>query len=336
MSEIQASKAVVRRFYDAMDSKSPTEITDVLKRYTANDYLWRGMHPFYEIEGAETVAESFWKPLRVSFPFQQRRQDIFMASANALDEGKTVWVCSMGHLMGLFDEQWLGIPPTGKLAFLRYVEFHRVAGDVICETAMFFDVLDLMHQAGVYPLPPQTGAQVVQPGPRTHDGLLFDAQDPREGTRTLDLTNRMAADLVASDLHSDREELATTWHEDMLWFGPAGIGATFTIDRYERQHQGPFRAGLENFETELGSNLLIAEGNYSGLMSWSNFSMNASGGFMGLPASERRTEMRVVDVYRREGDKLAENWIFIDLLHFLALQGLDVLGRMREIGKPPG
>ena len=158
--------------------------------------------------------------------------------------------------MGLFDEQWLGIPPTGKLAFLRYVEFHRVAGDVICETAMFFDVLDLMHQAGVYPLPPQTGAQVVQPGPRTHDGLLFDAQDPQEGTRTLDLTNRMAADLVASDLHSDREELATTWHEDMLWFGPAGIGATFTIDRYERQHQGPFSGGLENFETELGSNLL--------------------------------------------------------------------------------
>ena len=57
---------------------------------------------------------------------------------------------------------------------------------------------------------------------------------------------------------------------------------------------------------------------------------------MGLPTSERRTEMRVVDVYRREGDKLAENWIFIDLLHFLTLQGLDVLGRMREIGKPPG
>jgi hypothetical protein len=29
----------------------------------------------------------------------------------------------------------------------------------------------------------------------------------------------------------------------------------------------------------------------------------------------------------REVDKLAENWIFIDMLHFLNMQGLDVLER---------
>ena len=40
--------------------------------------------------------------------------------------------------------------------------------------------------------------------------------------------------------------------------------------------------------------------------------------------------MRVVDVYRRSGDKLAENWVFIDLLHYFRQQGLDVLGRMRD------
>ena len=50
-----------------------------------------------------------------------------------------------------------------------------------------------------------------------------------------------------------------------------------------------------------------------------------------MPASDRSTEMRVVDIYRRDGDKLAENWIFIDLLHFLHLQGLDVLGRTKRI-----
>jgi hypothetical protein len=59
--------------------------------------------------------------------------------------------------------------------------------------------------------------------------------------------------------------------------------------------------------------------------------MKAGGGFLGLPASDLPTEMRVVDIYRRDGEKLAENWIFIDLLHFLNLQNLDVLGRMQEI-----
>ena len=55
-----------------------------------------------------------------------------------------------------------------------------------------------------------------------------------------------------------------------------------------------------------------------------------SGGFLGLPAS-RPADMRVVDVYRRDGDKLAENWVFIDLLHWLHMQGLDVLARMRQL-----
>ena len=51
---------------------------------------------------------------------------------------------------------------------------------------------------------------------------------------------------------------------------------------------------------------------------------------MGLPACDRTVEMRVVDVYRRDGDKLAENWIFIDIPHFLSMQGLDLLDRMKR------
>ena len=38
--------------------------------------------------------------------------------------------------------------------------------------------------------------------------------------------------------------------------------------------------------------------------------------------------MRAVDIYRRDGDRLAENWVFIDMLHFLNMQGLDVLMQM--------
>ena len=37
-----------------------------------------------------------------------------------------------------------------------------------------------------------------------------------------------------------------------------------------------------------------------------------------------------IDIYRREGDKLAENWIFIDMLHFWKMQGLDILEQARE------
>ena len=63
------------------------------------------------------------------------------------------------------------------------------------------------------------------------------------------------------------------------------------------------------------------------------YKMNQGDGFLGLPGSDTRTEMRVVDIYRREGDKLAENWIFIDLLHYLLLLGVDVLERCRTISR---
>ena len=47
---------------------------------------------------------------------------------------------------------------------------------------------------------------------------------------------------------------------------------------------------------------------------------------MGMPAGPGRGEFRVVDIYRRAGDKLAENWVFIDLLHFWKAYG-DAGGR---------
>lgn len=54
---------------------------------------------------------------------------------------------------------------------------------------------------------------------------------------------------------------------------------------------------------------------------------------MGLPGGER-THMRVVDVYRREGEKLLENWVIIDIPYWLKQQGLDVLERTRSILNP--
>jgi hypothetical protein len=41
--------------------------------------------------------------------------------------------------------------------------------------------------------------------------------------------------------------------------------------------------------------------------------------------------MRVVDIYRRQGDKLADNWVLIDLPWWLKQQGVDVLGRTKKI-----
>ncbi len=325
MSDVQRAKSVVRRYFEDFEAASPGGLAGVIDRHAASDYGFRGVHPFNEIAGAREVAARVWHPLAEAFSRLQRRQDVFMAGSNRLDG--TLWVTSMGKFMGLFDAPWLGIPPTGKIALLPYCEFHRIDGGRIAESAFFCDIISVMQQAGLAPLPMQTGAQIVNPGPRTRDGLLFDAQDQRESRKTLDLIMAMCDDLVEKDgFQSSNSSLANTWHDDMIWFGPSGIGATYTIERYQVQHQGPFRAGLENIDFR-GHVLEHAEGCYGGWFGWPNMVMNQGEGFMGLPASQRITEMRVVDIYRREGDKLAENWVFIDLLNYLLKLGVDVLAR---------
>ncbi len=116
----------------------------------------------------------------------------------------------------------------------------------------------------------------------------------------------------------------------MIWFGPSGIGATYTIDRYQIQHQVPFGAGLDDIVFN-GHACNYAEGAYAGWFGWQELTMNSTGGFMGLPASDRKLHMRLVDMYRRDGDKLAENWVFIDMLHWMMQQDVDVLERTRRI-----
>lgn len=328
MSDRQEAKAIVLAYFDALEAASPSTIASVIEEFATPGYRFRGVHPFNEIDDPAGVAEAVWQPLRQSLTPMQRRQDIFMAGPNLIDG--SMWVTSMGKLMGLFDKDWLGIPATGKIAMLPYCEFHRIQNSKIAESALWVDIISVMKQAGVYPLPLQTGAELINPGPYTGDGLLYESQDDAASQKTLDLIMEMCNDLVGDGMQSPTANLGKTWHDDMAWFGPSGIGATYTIDRYQQQHQGPFRAGLKDIEFN-GHILEHAEGNYGGWFGWPNLRMKQGDGFLGLPASETQTEMRVVDIYRRDGDKLAENWIFIDFLHYLRLLGVDVLERCRSI-----
>ena len=328
---LQQAKKTVRAFHAELDAAGPDEAGAAMAAHCAPDLVWRGYHPFNEVSGPAAVAGQFWAPLKTSLTALQRREDVFFAGRSEIDGFESTWVVSMGHLMGLFDAPWLGIAPTGKMALLRYCSFHRVEGDRIAETAMYFDIPHMMMQAGLQPFPPQTAAHLVQPGPMTHDGLLTGPQPEDEGRATLALINAMISDLGQwnSGL-SLEDELRRTWAEDMIWWGPAGIGATYTIPRYAKQHSGPFRAGFTE-RSKTNHLARLAEGPYGGFFGWPNFTAVPSGGFMGMPATGKAGEFRVIDIYRRAGDKLAENWIFIDLLHFWKQQGVDILARMAEV-----
>ena len=193
MSNYQAEKALVLEYFQALEAAHPSTVNKVLERFQSEHCQFFGCHPFNEQRGTDAIASMFWAPLLRSFTSLQRRQDVFIAGTSEIAGDR--WVMSMGHFMGLFDVDWLGIRATQKMIMLRYAEFNCVEDGKIVKTAMFCDIIGLMQQVGVNPLPPQTGASFVYPGPRTHDGIQLDEQPEEEGRRTLELLDMMIADL---------------------------------------------------------------------------------------------------------------------------------------------
>ena len=165
MSNYQLEKRIVRDYFTALEAATPSTVSNVIERFHADHCQFYGCHPFNELVGPDAVASTFWAPLLRAFSSLQRREDIFIAGTSEI--GGDRWVMSMGHFMGLFDADWLGIRATQKLVMLRYAEFHCIEDDRITKTGMFCDIIGFMQQVGVNPLPPQTGASFVYPGPRT-------------------------------------------------------------------------------------------------------------------------------------------------------------------------
>ena len=335
MGKYQKAKKKVRDYFDALESARVEDIKNVLKEYMSEDYLFRGVYPFREQHGTDATAENFWIPLKKSLKRMQRRQDIFIGGTNEISGEK--WVMSMGHFMGLFDEEWMGIRPTGKMINLRYAEFSCVENDKITKTGIFIDIIGFMIQAGANPLPPSTGSYFVYPGPRDHNGLLFEDAPENEGIETLALVNKMVDDLSALNdsgaMGCPPEVLEKSWSKDMIWYGPGGIGASYTIPRYQLQHQLPFRNNLKDKKFN-GHVCRFAEGNFACFFGWPNLSNVPIGGFLGLPGGEVKADMQVVDVYYRKDDKLSENWVLIDIPFWLKQQGLDIFERTQQILNP--
>ncbi|TLU66908.1 nuclear transport factor 2 family protein [Thalassotalea litorea] len=335
MTNYQTEKAYVLQYFDAMENASIENLAEVQQAFIGDDYEFFGVYPFNKIENLCDVTANVWHPIYQSFKQLQRRQDVFMAGTSEIN-GET-WVMSMGHFMGLFDADWTGIRANRKVVMLRYAEFNCVENGKITKTGLWLDIIGLMHQVGINPLPPQTGASFVYPGPRHHNGLLFEQHDPVEADKTMRVLNTMIDDLSKlNQTGNDRagpEVMQKNWHDNMTWYGPAGIGATYTIPRYQEQHMYPFREGLTD-KVFNGHVCRFAEGQFACFFGWPNLSNKSQGGFMGLPSGDVRADMRVVDVYYREGDKLLENWVLIDIPYWLKQQGVDILERTASILNP--
>ena len=329
-----ANKRRVIEVMQAMTHEPIDRLDEVARAGFAADIALNVTHPINEMRGIEAALERLWRPLRRALPDVERR-DNFVAGGRYRDAN---WIGCMGHLMGVFERDWLGIPATRGVVSVRYCEGHELRGGKIAASYIFLDFLDLMRQAGYFPIAESLGTEMRWMPPRTLDGVILTAQDEQRSRRTIETVLKMHEALgrysgrTPTRAVLDEMEMVKHWHPNFMWYGPAGIGSTRGLRGFEDYHQIPFLVAFpDRGGSEQGHFIRIGDGYFAVTGGWGYLQATHSGGeWLGLPPTGKRIKMRVMDFYRCDDKTIVENWVPMDVPHILLQMGVDVFGRMRH------
>ena len=320
--------SVIDKLYAALSGANEAQIRKVAAATLSERVKWSACHPVNDLAGVSSVVDDFLLPMIQAMPDLERKPFIHIPG----DYQGEQWIAGTGYFIGTFSAPLFGIPATGKTLYLRYSELVRVENDRITQCYLFPDFLDAMQQAGVYPLRSSLGHSGLMMPPTSLDGICGADSNPDRSMGTAQLIMDMLDCLRKYDGKTlDSMDLENFWHPDFMWYGPAGIGTTRGIEGFRRQHQGPFLKGFPDRDVDHHA-CTVACGDYVATGGWPHMHGTHTGGdWLGLPPSNRHLSLRVMDIWRREGDLLKENWVAIDIPHMLDQMGLDVFAQMRAI-----
>lgn len=331
MTDQAALKSVLAAFRAATETFEDGPVQAELAQTVTDDAKILLCHPFGDGIGGAHLGAAL-RALATALPDLERRDMI--VTAGTTPEGQD-WVGAMGNYMGTFLAPFLGIPPTGHLAHMRYHEFFRVEDGQVTEAQIIWDIPEVMMQAGAWPMAPQLGKFLCTPAPMTQDGLTAGG----DGQPAMDHVLAMLTDLCRHPAEGGPEvmQLEKYWHPRFNWYGPTGIGTGRGISGFRHWHQIPFLRAMPDRKLDAMGDLMshwIAEGHYVAETGWPNMRLTITDdGWMGIAPSGKEVTLRSLDFWRLENGLIRENWVLVDLLDLYAQIGIDVLGRMREFNK---
>ena len=323
MNTARSNTKSIQPLLAALRDFDETTVRTALQRLIAPDAIVHMCHPFRDLP-AEALYETCFAPLYNAMPDLERRDTILVSGKTP--EGND-WIGCCGSYIGTFAAPFLDIPPTGHLAHMRFHEFYRIEDGQIVEIQAIWDIPELMMQAGAWPMAPSLGREWHTPGPITQDGLL-DATDQTERTQFCQthVLNMLTALVRHPAEPVEAMELERFWHPKMTWYGPAGIGTARGISGFRNWHQIPFLNAMPDrgqFPDETTFHF-FTEGNYVAVTGWPDMVQTVTGsGWMGIAPNGQKIEMRSLDFWRLDGDKigfLSTCWMYISSWALMCLR----------------
>lgn len=291
----------------------------------AEEAVWDVAWPINRLSGRDAILDGFLRPLRAAIPEVRRRDLLFIGGRNIRAE-RGDWCAAVSHYVGNQRAPFCGVEPRDQaLVFLRAGEFYRVLDGRIVEAKIIFDLPDLMRQLGRPPFPSDLGTEITWPAPATQDGVLPGNREA--GAASIAVVNRMVDTLHAYDPETFGSEgqvgSGGVWHDDMMWYGPGGIGSNYRWDGFVRHHRADF---LRAFPDRKGGNhyCRIGDGAYAAMSGWPSMTMTHMGDYLGMPATGKALTLRVMDFYRIADNRLIENWVSLDYGDLFHQLGVDI------------
>lgn len=323
------NKALVWEFQQKLSAADPMTMIDVLKGYLHEDIIWNGPHPINTLNGPGAVIEKFWKPFVASFPDFERHNDIFLGGPYKGDE----WVSSMGHYVATFRNNWLGIPASNQLVTIRFGEFCRVHNGKIREMYVLLDLLDVMRQVNLWPIPKSLGVEGWWPKPHTYNGLVIKSQNHVETRKTSRLIANWTDELKQFDsnvTNLDQLHHEGYFHPKCMMYGSSGIGANRGIEGLKKHFHEPLLTAFS--QRKYGSHQAhMADGRYMAASGWDSIKGLHVGNFMGIEPTQTSVKMRVMEWWRRSGDFIKESWVMVDMVDLMLQLGVDDFAKMHDV-----
>ena len=306
-----------------------------LEEGAAAEAVFRLAFPFGDMHGPRTFHDQALAKLKAAWHDLERRDWIVIAGE---DQHGAEWVGCAGHFIGTFTAPFLDIPPTGHLAHMRFHEFYRIEEGRIVEMQALWDIPEVMMQAGAWPMVPSLGREFCIPGPASGDGLFREARDPERSRASRQLIIEMLEYMKRHPSQGGPEvmEMPRFWHQQMNWYGPAGIGTGRGIEGFRNWHQIPFLKGMPDRGGKVDQITyhFFGDNDYAAVTGWPDMIQTIShDGWLGIPPLGREITMRSLDFWRVEDGLIRENWVMVDLLDMYDQIGVDVFARMRELTK---
>ncbi|MCP5001555.1 MAG: ester cyclase [Hyphomicrobiales bacterium] len=321
------NKRLYRQFLDSFSGHTQAVERAASKIFIPSAKI-SASHPINEGRQSDGYYTDIIAPIAEAFTGLTRQNYVVIGG----DYEGSEWVTSTGYFYGHFNRPLFGIPPSARMAFLRFGEFHRMEAGKIVESQVFLGFAELIFALGLWPLSASQGYEGVVPGPATQDGIVIGPTKPKRSRASADLVEDMLLELT-----SENCAWRPYWDDRMVWYGPGGLGTYATIDAFA-DFQRPFEQTFEGWgdgQNEgiagVGSSCKAGDGDYVFLSGWPQITGIHVKPFLGIGPTHHRVYMRDCDWWRCKDGKIIENWCMLDIPHLLLQLDYDLFAEIRKV-----